>query len=155
MNKNVQQLLVLALLAGLLGFLWWRQIQKQTHLPASANPSLADNKETQENENIILKEIVYHAVERDPLLGPLERGSIAAAQTAGETALPQLNVQGLIWGVERPACIIDGKVLSVGDTVQEARITEIKKGGVVFMFKGKIFTVAPKGPLTNVAGAEK
>lgn len=155
MNKNVQQLLVLALLAGLLVFLWWRQIQKQTHLPASANPSLADNKGTQENENIILKEIVYHAVERDPLLGPLETGSIAAAQTAGEMALPQLNVQGLIWGVERPACIIDGKVLSVGDTVQEARITEIKKGGVVFTFGGKVFTAAPKGPFTNMAGAEK
>lgn len=155
MNKNLQQLLVVVLLAGLLVFLWWWQVQKQTHPPASANPSLADHKETQENENILLKEVVYHAVERDPLLSPLETDSIAVAQTAEEAAPPQLNVQGLIWGVNRPACIIDGKVLSVGDTVREARIMEIKKGGVVFMFKGKIFTAAPKGPLTNVAGAEK
>lgn len=148
-------MLLLALLAGLLVFLWRRQIQKQTHPSASANPSLADNKEMKESENIILKEVVYQAVERDPLLSPLETDSIAVAQTAEEAAPPPLNVQGLIWGVERPACIIGGKVLSVGDTVQEARIMEIKKGGVVFMFRGKIFTAAPKGPLTSVAGAEK
>lgn len=156
MNKNLQQLLVVALLAGVLVFLWWQQIQRQTHPLASANPSLTSSEEIQGNEEVIFKAIVYQGVERDPLLSPLETGSIAAVQTTQqEVAPPQFNVQGLVWGVERPACIMDGKVFSVGDTVQEARIMEIKKEGVVFMFQGKIFTATAKGPLANVTGAEK
>ena len=155
MNKNLQQLTVLVLLAGLLGFLWWRQIQQQNPPAASANAPSANSEETLESEDIDLRKISYQAAERDPLLSPLEAGSAAVAQTAAEVTPPQLNVQGMVWGVEHPSCIIDGKVLLVGDTVQEARIMEIKKEGVVFMFGGKIFTTTPKGPLTNVAGAEK
>jgi type II secretory pathway component PulC len=54
---------------------------------------------------------------------------------------PELQVSGLVWGAETPQAIINGKVVKIGDTVENARIENIGKSGVVIEFSGKKFTL--------------
>lgn len=55
--------------------------------------------------------------------------------------LPSLNVSGAVWGGATSQAIINGKILKEGDTIEEAKIIKINKGGVVILYKGKEFTV--------------
>ncbi len=54
---------------------------------------------------------------------------------------PELEVSGLVWGAENPQAIVNGKVVKVGDTLEDARIDSIGKGGIVIEFSGKKFTL--------------
>jgi|GEM_PF-633514 len=54
---------------------------------------------------------------------------------------PELQVSGLIWGAETPQAIVNGKVVKIGDRVENARIESIGKSGVVIEFSGKKFTL--------------
>jgi type II secretory pathway component PulC len=55
---------------------------------------------------------------------------------------PELRVSGLVWGAETPQAIINGKVVKVGDIIENARIDSIGKSGVVIEFSGKKFTLS-------------
>ncbi|MFA5004802.1 MAG: general secretion pathway protein GspB [Candidatus Omnitrophota bacterium] len=54
---------------------------------------------------------------------------------------PELRVSGLVWGAENPQAVVNGKVVKVGDIIEEARIESIGKGGIVIEFSGKKFTI--------------
>ncbi|HOX54764.1 MAG TPA: hypothetical protein PLC32_04890, partial [Candidatus Omnitrophota bacterium] len=61
-----------------------------------------------------------------------------------QEAPPEFVVQGMIWSSDNPQAIIDGQVLRLGDDIKEAKIIDISKEGVKFLYRGKIITAKPK-----------
>jgi type II secretory pathway component PulC len=55
--------------------------------------------------------------------------------------LPEINIQGIVWGTDTPQAVIDGEVYRVGDNlkVAGAKITEISKDGVEISYFGNIY----------------
>ena len=54
-----------------------------------------------------------------------------------------INVSGIVWNTTRPQAIVNEKIVSVGDKVNDFEIKAIKKSGVVF----KILGQSVKAPL--------
>ncbi|MCM8783993.1 MAG: general secretion pathway protein GspB [Candidatus Omnitrophica bacterium] len=52
---------------------------------------------------------------------------------------PDLKLQGMVWGSDKPRAIINGTVLGKGDKIQEAEILTISKEGVEFVYKDHVF----------------
>ncbi len=44
---------------------------------------------------------------------------------------PQLNISGIVWNTERPQAIVNGQVITVGDTISAFTITKIDKNGII------------------------
>ena len=72
-----------------------------------------------------------------------------AAQLKAEPVVPEeivppvLNVTGIIWNTDRPQAIINGKIVSTGDTINEAVIISIQKTEIKIAYKGKTMSIAP------------
>lgn len=64
------------------------------------------------------------------------QADVSAVQEASAPP-PQLHVEGLVWGGDRPKAIIDGRVYSLEDTVAGAKILAIDRGGVTIEHLGK------------------
>jgi hypothetical protein len=89
------------------------------------------------------------------LRNPFEQSVLVSESTdAGSnlmpeaTKLPQLTVQGIIWGSSLPQAIINNKVVKVGDVLEGADIIEINKEGITVLFAGvdhKLTTVPAAG----------
>lgn len=61
-----------------------------------------------------------------------------------EIHLPELKIQGIVWGGSHPVTIINGNVFKEGDTtVEGAIIIRIQKEGVELDYKGKNFLLPP------------
>jgi len=56
-----------------------------------------------------------------------------------------LTVDGIIWDTDRPQAIINGKIVDIGDTVSEIKITNIQKSNINGLFYGKPVTIQRKG----------
>jgi hypothetical protein len=56
--------------------------------------------------------------------------------------LPELKVQGVIWGGNFPQAIVNNKVLKVGDTVEGVEIKSIDKKGITVLFEGSESTIS-------------
>lgn len=41
-----------------------------------------------------------------------------------------LNLQGIVWNTKNPQVVINGKVLSIGNEIEGAKVMEITKGAV-------------------------
>jgi hypothetical protein len=57
---------------------------------------------------------------------------------------PDLNVQGLVWGKISPQAIVNDKVVSLGDVIEDAKIIEISQNGIRILYKGDIFLIKPQ-----------
>ncbi|MFA5155983.1 MAG: general secretion pathway protein GspB [Candidatus Omnitrophota bacterium] len=72
-------------------------------------------------------------------------------------ALPQMTVQGIIWGSSIPCVIINNQVYKEGDTISEVKITKIGKEGIAAEYKGWDYNlsspaavaIAIKDPIKN------
>ncbi len=64
-----------------------------------------------------------------------------AAPAAEETIPSDLKINGIVWGGDRPQAIINGQVVSIGDTIQEAKVIAITKQGVAVRYKSKKITL--------------
>lgn len=73
-------------------------------------------------------------------------GTMATTEEPGEKKkevkvearpLPPLSIQGLIWGGNFPQAIVNEQVVKIGDTINEVRIVDIKKEGLVVSFQGQ------------------
>jgi len=87
---------------------------------------------------------------RDPFLSLLakkaeniKKAVTIAAPKIEEVKPPELSVQGLVWGKVQPQAIVNNKVVTIGDTIEEAKIVEINKNGISILYKGKIFSMKP------------
>jgi len=58
-----------------------------------------------------------------------------------EVRLPDMIIQGIIWGGKAPLAIINNKVYKMGDSIDEAKIINIEKEGVEVILKGKSFVL--------------
>ncbi|MGE5197717.1 MAG: hypothetical protein ACM3IL_04360 [Deltaproteobacteria bacterium] len=54
---------------------------------------------------------------------------------------PSLTIQGIVWGGNTPQAIINNKVLKVGDTIDEAKITSITRNGIEVLYKDTVFNI--------------
>jgi hypothetical protein len=77
------------------------------------------------------------------LRNPFEQSALILQSSEGEVGLkpeagklPQLTIQGVIWGSNIPQAIINNKVVKVGDILEGAEVTEINKEGVIILFAG-------------------
>jgi hypothetical protein len=71
-----------------------------------------------------------------------------------EEKLPELTVQGLIWGSSLPQAIVNNKVVKVGDKIEGAEVVSIDKQGVTVLFANKehkLSSPAALGPQLNAA----
>jgi len=60
--------------------------------------------------------------------------------------LPSLQIQGIVWGGGFPQAIINNKVVRVGDTIEEVRITDINKSGVTVFSGNRQYNLSTVSP---------
>ena len=84
---------------------------------------------------------------RDPTANPLLTLQNPNQKPIEEVVrLPSLQIQGIIWGGSSPQAIINEQVVSKGDVIAGGvEILDISKGGIKVIYRGKIFTLLPKG----------
>lgn len=68
--------------------------------------------------------------------------------------LPDLQIQGIVWGGAFPQAIINNKVVKIGDTIEEARIMEIKKEGITVYF-GNRKHILPSPAIIKLQSSQK
>jgi len=125
-------------------------------------PACAEKKELQEIKQAetqekkpsavalpVLPQIKYEAdALRDPFPPPPEKKAIQKVDVQDKQSEtikpvditpPSLTIQGIIWGGVLPQAVINGKVVKVGDTIEEAKITNISKDGIEIVFKNQTF----------------
>lgn len=58
---------------------------------------------------------------------------------------PALVITGLVWDTKRPQAIVNGKVVSIGDKINNNKIeiVSIRKDGIDIMFEGAEMTIEP------------
>lgn len=85
---------------------------------------------------------------RDPFMPQIKKEEkkkeADSSAAASQSAPPEFNVQGMVWRSDNPQAIIDGQILRIGDEIKDARVIDISKDGVKFLFRGKIITAKPK-----------
>lgn len=91
---------------------------------------------------------------RDPFEPYLEKEDTGPKETkkeAAAAALPELKVQGIIWGSNMPLAIINNKVIKKDDLIEGARIVSIDKDGVTVFFANRQYVIsAPAGGSTKL-----
>ena len=80
----------------------------------------------------------------DPFESPWERQKVLTEEppTIGYD-LPQLKVQGMVWGTEMPQAIINNTVVKIGEFVQGAEVIDIRREGIYVLYEGKQYIVRP------------
>ena len=67
--------------------------------------------------------------------GPAAPVMPAAAPVLEKVDIPRLDITGIFYGVPHPQAIINGKVISQGDTIDGVKILRIQKGSIEIRFK--------------------
>ena len=78
---------------------------------------------------------------RDPFESPFEMGDEVATESV--VGLPQLQVQGMIWGSAMPQAIVNNTIVKIGEIVDGAEILDIRKEGVYVLYEGKQYILRP------------
>lgn len=58
-----------------------------------------------------------------------------------EQKAPSLVINGVIWGTDKPQAIINDRVVSIGDTIENSKVVDIHQNGVDVIFSNKLFTI--------------
>ncbi len=82
----------------------------------------------------------YYAKRREELKPRKPEASAEIAEPR-EIVLPTLALEGITKSAKGDYAIINGRIVEKGDTVEGAKITEIKTDAVVVTYEGKTFTV--------------
>lgn len=99
------------------------------------------------------KDLKYFGVNyRDPFLSFLPEEKIE--EKLEKIAPPNLKLQGIVWGGDKPRAIINNTVLGKGDEILGAKILEIKKEGISFIYKGQDFLLERGGTIKVQGGTE-
>lgn len=56
--------------------------------------------------------------------------------------LPNLTIQGIFWGGSFPQAIVNNKVVKIGDTIEEVRIIDINKDGLILNLEGQQYNLS-------------
>jgi len=80
----------------------------------------------------------------DPFESPWERQQAPTKEKpAVAYDLPQMEIQGMIWGSEMPQAIINNTVVRVGESIQGAEIIDIRQEGVYVLYQGRQYILRP------------
>ncbi|OIO36971.1 MAG: hypothetical protein AUJ74_00265 [Candidatus Omnitrophica bacterium CG1_02_44_16] len=129
----------------------------------AADDKTVDNKEAAVDQNLLVspagKNVSVPSADdeqssRNPFqsyIAPEEESAVEVISGAG--GLPQtpspsgvsedkfdyssLRVTGLVWGNDMPKAIINDQVMGIGDVINEAKIFNITREGILFEFKDK------------------
>lgn len=100
--------------------------------------------------------ILKSSVIRDPFLPLYPERETEKKAASGKTApvmRPAANigkktldftVQGLVWGQTTPQAIINNKVVSIGDTIDDAKVIDISKEGVRLLYQNDMILIKPQ-----------
>ena len=56
---------------------------------------------------------------------------------------PDYKISGIVWNTDRPQAIIEGRVMDIGDSIEQWRIIGISRGGVEILFRNQKFLIEP------------
>lgn len=115
------------------------------------NKVLTEQAPERDRFEIELPVVTYNADNlRDPFLGTALPD--AEEETTEENApvetiiLPDIKIQGIIWGSNNPQAIINNKVVKVGNTINEITILDITGSEIIISYKNQKFALpAPSG----------
>lgn len=76
------------------------------------------------------------------------------AEAEKEKPLPELKIQGIVWGGTLPQAIINGKIVKIGDTIEEVKILDIHKDGVDVIFNSRQYQILAPASIYKQATEE-
>lgn len=120
---------------ALSGALFWLQVNAEEK-PISEQLSLGPPVEYKAEglpEPFQLKE--------EELEAPVKSGE----ELEAEAKLPDLTIQGVIWGSRSPQAIINNQIVKIGDKIEGVSIVDIAKEGLTVSFQGKEFKLPSPG----------
>jgi len=92
-------------------------------------------------KQIVRPRVEYGAQElKDPFRGYRKR-TVTRVTESKSVMLPNLVIQGVVWGGEVPQAIINNKVVKRGDAIENVHIVDINKKGIDIMFEGRQFNL--------------
>lgn len=56
---------------------------------------------------------------------------------------PPLSITGIVWNTDRPQAIINGKIVELGDKIDEVQIVSIDQYSIVVLFHDQYITLNP------------
>lgn len=172
-RTQIQQLVVILLLI-VFGFVWMNTRKGSTPVPATlsppapgpaerAAPSRPRPPEAEEGpagEVSLTRDLfqlpallIRKIRDREKALeASLEAPPEPAAQveepvSVSSADLSAFDLQGIFWGTDRPQAIINRKILSVGDTIEGAKISAISKEGVTLDYRGQTVELKRKADI--------
>jgi len=92
------------------------------------------------------KDIRYFGVNfRDPFSSflPQEKKEVKIEKVVA----PELKLQGIVWGGDKPKAIINNTVVGKEDVIQGAKIMDIKKEGIDLIYKEEYFWLDRSGAI--------
>ena len=98
--------------------------------------------EIDKNVQVIVRPRVEYRAQglRNPFEQPILESELTdvggSLKSKEEKSLPELTVQGIIWGSNLPQAIVNNKVVKVGDSLESVDIVAINKEGVTVLFAG-------------------
>lgn len=93
---------------------------------------------------IIRPKVEYSApLDKDPFIIKQAKDETAEkpSEVEIEITLPDLKIQGIVWGGENPQAIINQKVCNIGSVIDDVHIVDINKNGVDIFFRGRKFSI--------------
>jgi type II secretory pathway component PulC len=99
---------------------------------------------------LFLGPLMGFSEERDPFESVLPQDTTAPTSNVVASAdvnPPSVKIEGILWGTDQPAAIIDGEVYKVGDTLKtvNGKLCRIEKDSVFIEYNNKIFEIgSPK-----------
>ncbi len=77
---------------------------------------------------------------RDPFFDTTENKPVEES-AAMQQSINAMNVQGILYAMDNPVAIIDGKIYRVGSRLGAGQVIRIEKEGVTVSQSGKQFTI--------------
>ncbi len=77
------------------------------------------------------------ALEKQRLLPPVTNPIKEPVSAQPPADAENFEVQGIFWGIAKPQVIINRQILSVGDTIDDAKVEAITKEGVTLSLDGR------------------
>ena len=82
---------------------------------------------------------------RDPFESILPKEAVRLEEEGvkkPQVVAPKLEVEGILWGSDKPQAIINGDVYGVGEVIRgmpQTKIHRIEKGSVIIIHQGMVF----------------
>ncbi len=76
-----------------------------------------------------------------PTLPPKDQAPATPKEKIKNIKLPNFSINGIVWNSDQPQAIVNNQVVSVGQKISEATITNITEKGVEVLFEGRKFRI--------------